>query len=220
MSAHPLTPPPLKVLIADDHPLFRRGLQATLEELDGVTVVGAVADGAAAVREALETRPDVVLMDIGMPVMDGLAATAAIVAAGQGTAVLVLTMSDDSETLTAAITAGARGYLVKGSDEDTLRRALAAVAGGEVLFGPEVGDRVLAALTGRDRFAPPLPELSTRERQIVDLVARGLGNIAVARQLGISEKTVRNQLSAILVKLAARDRAELVARARAVGLGS
>ena len=219
MPADRVTPAPVRVLIADDHPLFRRGLQASLDELEGVQVVGAVADGDAAIRDALELRPDVVLMDVGMPGTDGLAATAAIVAAGLGVSVLVLTMSDDAETLTAALAAGARGYLLKGSDEATIRRALSAVAAGEVFFGPEVGDRVLAALVGRDRFAPALPELTQRERQIVDLVAHGLGNIAVARQLSLSEKTVRNQLSAILAKLGARDRAELIARGRAVGLG-
>jgi DNA-binding NarL/FixJ family response regulator len=211
--------PRVRVLIADDHPLFRKGLQATLEELDGVEVVGAVADGRAAVTAALELRPDVVLMDVGMPGTDGLAATAEVVAAGLGIAVLMLTMSDDAETLTAAVTAGARGYLLKGADEAAIRRALTAVASGDVVFGPEVGDRILAALTGRERFTPPLPELTPREREIVDLVARGLGNIAVARQLSLSEKTVRNQLSAVLAKLGARDRAELIARARAVGLG-
>jgi DNA-binding NarL/FixJ family response regulator len=214
MSADAIT-----VLIADDHPLFRRGLAATLSELDGVTVLDAVADGATAVARAIELRPDVVLMDVGMPGMDGCTATAHIVAAGLGIAVLVLTMSDDPETLAAALAAGARGFLLKGANEVVIRRALTSVAAGEVIFGPDVGDRVLASLRGRDRLAMPLPELTPREREVLDLVARGLGNMAIARQLSLSDKTVRNQVSAILTKLGAQDRAEATARARAAGLG-
>ncbi|MDQ2749091.1 MAG: response regulator transcription factor [Pseudonocardiales bacterium] len=212
--------PHIRVLIADDHPLFRKGLQTTLNELDGVTVVGAVADGESAITQALELRPDVVLMDLGMRGIGGIAATAAIVAAGLGTAVLVLTMSDDPDALTAAIAAGARGYLLKGADEATISRALASIAAGEVVFGTSVGDRILDALTSRQRLTPPLPELTNRDREILDLVAQGLGNIAIARRLSLSDKTVRNQVSAILTKLGARDRAEAIARARAAGLGT
>lgn len=220
MPADPVTPATITVLIADDHPLFRKGLQATLSELDGVTVIGAVADGEAAVEHALGLGPDVVLMDLGMPGMDGATATAAIVTAAPRTAVLVLTMSDDLEALTAAITAGARGYLLKGADEVTITRALTAVASGEVVFGPHVGDHVLEALINRNRFTPPLPELTNRDREVLDLVAHGLGNIAIAHKLSLSDKTVRNQVSAIITKLGVRDRAEAIARGRAAGLGN
>ena len=128
-------------------------------------------------------------------------------------------MSDDVEALTAAITAGARGYLLKGADETTIIRALTLFAAGEVVFGPHVGDHILDALTNRNRYTPPLPALSNRDREILDLVAQGLGNIAIAHKLSLSDKTVRNQGSAIIAKLGVRDRAEAIAQGRAAGLG-
>jgi DNA-binding NarL/FixJ family response regulator len=209
----------ITVLIADDHPLFRKGLRATIQELPGVRVVDAVADGAAAVARALELVPDVVLMDLAMPVLDGCSATAEIVAAGLGSAVLVLTMADDIDTVSAAVAAGAHGYLLKDADEATISHALSTVAAGGVVFGPLIGDQVLASLTGRSRLVVPLPQLTNRDREVLDLVAQGLGNVAIARRLSLSDKTIRNQVSAIVAKLGVRDRGEAIARARAAGLG-
>jgi DNA-binding NarL/FixJ family response regulator len=208
-----------RVLVADDHPMFRRGLCATLEEIADIEVVGAVADGAEAVAAAEELRPDVVLMDLAMPGMDGRTATREITSRIPGVAVLVLTMSDDADSIGAALRAGASGYLLKGADEATIARAIATVAAGDLVLAQTAAAHVVDRMRGR-RPAEPFPELSTREREILDLVARGLGNIAIARRLSLSDKTIRNQVSSILTKLGLQDRAEAIDAARAVGLGS
>jgi DNA-binding NarL/FixJ family response regulator len=209
----------LKVLVVDDHPMFREGLAGVVESLPWATVVGEAEDGEAAVAEALRTRPDVVLMDLQMPGTNGLEATRRIVEAAPATAVVVLTMVENDEAVAAALRAGARGYLVKGASKQEITRALEAAAHGEVILGAGVGAGVLARLVTRGDALAPFQQLSDREREVLDLVARGLTNGAIAQQLFLSEKTVRNVVSSILTKLPAATRAEAVARARDAGMG-
>ncbi|MGW0657864.1 response regulator [Streptodolium elevatio] len=213
---------PVGVLVVDDHPVFRAGMVAVLEDLDDLDVVGQAGDGAAALDEVARLAPDVVLMDLRMPGMGGLEATARIGTTHPATAVIVLTMDEDDDSVFAALRAGARGYLLKESDGDDIRRAILGVARGEAVFGPRIAQRVLAffsASPAHTRGAVPFPQLTDREREILDLLAHGLDNGAIARRLVLSEKTVRNRVSDVLAKLRARSRAEAVAIARDAGLG-
>jgi DNA-binding NarL/FixJ family response regulator len=211
---------PISVLVADDHPVVRNGLRALVDSLDGLEVVGEAADGTAAVREAQLLRPDVVVMDIRMPGVDGLEATRRIRAAVPGTAVLVLTMYEDDDTVFAAMRAGASGYLLKGAEQGEIERAVRATAAGEAIFGPGVAARVLTFFAVDRAAAPtPFPQLTTREREILDRVAAGERNGAIARALGLAPKTVSNHLSSIFAKLAVADRAEAIVRAREGGFG-
>jgi DNA-binding NarL/FixJ family response regulator len=207
-----------RVLVVDDHAVVRDGLSALLEDLPDVTVVGVAEDGSRALAVARGVRPDVVLMDLSMPVMDGTEATRRLVATAEPPAVLVLSMSDDDASLLAAIRAGARGYLLKDARGDEVVAGIRAVARGEAVFGRRVAPQVLRLLQTPTAQAVPLPQLTSREREVLALVGRGLGNQAIGVQLGISTKTVANAVSNLLVKLPARDRAEAVARARAEGL--
>jgi len=210
-----------RLLIADDHPAFRAGLRALLETARDLVVVGEVATGGAAVESAATLAPDVVLMDVNMPGIDGVEATRRIVDRAPHIAVLVLTMHDDDETVFAAIRAGARGYLLKGAQRAELLRAVRAVASGEAIFGPGVARR-LVAYFGRPLPAADVtafPELTDREREILDLVARGRSNAEITASLGVSPKTVRNHVSNVFSKLQVRDRAEAIVRAREAGLG-
>jgi DNA-binding NarL/FixJ family response regulator len=209
-----------RVLVVDDHPVFRKGLCATLTEIADVEVVGAVADGAQAVAAARELRPDVVLMDLAMPVMDGRTACQIITTEMPTVAVLVLTMSDDPDSISAALNAGARGYLLKGADEATIVRALATVSAGDLHLSRPAAQHVFAALSGKNTPTPrSFPQLSTRETEILDLVAQGNGNAIIARDLFLSDKTVRNHISNILTKIGAADRTEAIQMARHNGLG-
>ncbi len=212
---------PLRVLLADDHPVFRMGLRALLTSLPEATVVGEAADGEQAVRLATQHEPDVVVMDINMPGVNGVEATRRIVAARPGTAVLVLTMFDDDDSVFAAMRAGARGYLVKGSDTEDVVRAITAVGNGEAIFGPSVARRILAFLTRPlSAYDQQLfPELSAREREVLDLIAAGATNTDIAKRLFLSPKTIRNHVSSIFTKLQVADRAQAIVRARAAGLG-
>jgi DNA-binding NarL/FixJ family response regulator len=214
-----VTEPQLRVVIADDHPVFRQGLRALLAASD-ITVAGEAADGAAAVDACVAERPDVALLDLHMPELNGVEATRRLAQECPGTGVLVLTMFDDEETVLAAIRAGARGYLLKGAGQEEISRAVRAVAAGEVIYGAGVGERVMAALTGATPGATPFPELSPREREILELMARGEPNPVIARRLHLSEKTVRNHVSNIFLKLRVADRVQAVVRAREAGLGT
>ncbi|HET6908545.1 MAG TPA: response regulator transcription factor [Mycobacteriales bacterium] len=209
------------VLVADDHPTFRRGLCALFESLDGFAVVGEASDGETAVNLVTELRPDVIVMDLNMPGVNGVEATRRIVAENPDVAVLVLTMLDEDESVFAAMRAGARGYVVKGADTDDVLRALESVARGDAVFGPAVATRVLSYLTRPLSARDPMlfPELSDREREVLQLIARGKSNSDIARELVVSPKTVRNHVSSIFTKLQVSDRAEAIVRARRAGLG-
>ncbi len=215
-----MTAAPRRVVVVDDHPLYREGLVTALSMVDGVEVVGEAADGAEALELALRLAPDVVVMDLNLPRIGGIEATRRITAELPGTAVLVLTMLEGDDALFAAMRAGARGYLLKGADRQEIARALETVANGEVVFSATLASRVLAWFARGGRVtAAPFPELTDREREILDLVARGLTNAAIARRLVVSGKTVRNHVSNVFGKLHVADRAEAVARARDAGLG-
>lgn len=207
-------------MIADDHPVVRAGLSALLGSLPDIEVAGVAADGRQAVREVLLARPDVALLDLNMPELDGIAATREIGRVAPSVAVLVLTMHEDDEAVFAAMRAGARGYLVKGVEQDQLARAIRAVAAGEAIFGDGVAQRVLDSLRSPEAgSAPVFPDLTGREREILDLVAAGLNNAGVGRALGIASKTVANNVSTIFLKLGVSDRARAIVRAREAGLG-
>ena len=213
----------IRVLIADDHPVVRRGLRALLSTVNGFEVVGEAADGAEAVREAQLTRPDVVLMDVRMPDLDGVEATRRIRKAVPETAVLMLTMYDDDATVFTAMQAGARGYLLKGAEQDDIADAIRAVVRGQAIFGPGIAGRVLGYFSSPPSPAPtedPFPELTAREREILELLAEGKRTSAIASALFLSPKTVSNNLTSIFAKLEVADRAEAIIRAREHGLGT
>jgi DNA-binding NarL/FixJ family response regulator len=212
----------LNVLICDDHAGFRASLSALISGADDIVVVGEAADGTHAVRAALALQPDVVLMDLAMPSMGGVEATQLIVSSAPHIAVIALTMAEDDDAVFAAIRAGARGYLLKGARRAEIVMALRAVAAGEAVFGGAIAGRLIRYFNPP---APPtptrtFPALTPREEHVLTLMTRHLPNPAIARQLGISEKTVRNNVSAILVKLRVADRAEAILAARDAGVGS
>lgn len=192
----PVPAEPLRVLIVDDHPSFRAGLRALLGTDARVRVVGEVTTGSAAIAAVGSTSPDVVLMDIGMPGVDGIEATRRILDAAPHVAIVVLTMHDDDATVFAALRAGARGYLLKGAPRAELLRAIHAAAAGEALFGPAIARRMVGYF-GRPSptSAPPFPDLSPREREILELLAAGRSNASIAAGLQVAPKTVRNHVS-------------------------
>jgi len=210
----------VRVVVADDHPIVRDGLRALLTSIPDVALVGEATTGREAVRSAVTDRPDVIVMDLRMPDLDGAAATAEICRVAPDVAVLVLTMLDDDDSVFAAMRAGARGYLVKGASQQEIVRAITAVAAGEAIFGPGVARRVLRYFASPPATAAPaFPELSPREREVLDLIAGGLTNAAIAGRLGLSAKTVGNHTSAIFAKLQVAGRAEAIIRAREAGFG-
>ena len=209
----------VRVLIADDHPLVRQGLQAALAPLPEVEVVGEAATGQAAIREAVLHRPDVVVMDLQMPELNGIEATRELARAVPTAAVLVLTMFDDDDSVFAAMRAGARGYVLKGAEQQEIARAIMAVAAGEAIFGPAVATMVLTFLTTPPHPPTPFPELTAREREVLDLLAAGRSNHQIAQGLTLSVKPVANHLSAIFAKLQVADRTQAILRARDAGLG-
>ena len=213
--------PVIRVVLADDHPVVRGGLRALLESLPAYEVVGEAVDGDSAVKEVQLTRPDVVLMDVRMPGVDGLEATRRIRSAAPDVAVLVLTMFDDDDTVFAAMKAGAQGYLLKGAEQAEIDRAIRAVVAGEAIFGPGVAARVLQHFSDPPTATHdlPFPELTDREREVLDLVAAGRRNAAIAEELFLSPKTVANHISSIFAKLAVADRSAAIVRARDEGLG-
>ena len=209
----------LRLLIADDHPLFRNGLRALLGSVPDFVLVGEADTGRAAIAQSLPLQPDVVLMDLQMPEGGGIDATRAIVAASPTTKILVVTLFEDDDSVFAALRAGARGYVLKDMDEAELIRAIRAVGNGEAIFGPGVASRVLAYFATPRREPPPLfPALTEREREILRLLARGKSNPLIARELSLSPKTVANHVSNIFGKLQVADRSEAMIRARDAGM--
>jgi DNA-binding NarL/FixJ family response regulator len=212
----------IRVVVADDHPVFRYGLLAVLDSADDIEAVGEAEDGTRLLEVVDRERPDVVVTDLHMPGLDGVAATREVLARAPGTGVLVLTLHDDDTSVLAALRAGALGYLVKGADRAEIVRAVECVAAGEAVYGPTVAQRIVGFYTGaQERYREQVfPQLTAREREVLDLVATGCGNHSIAARLHLSEKTVRNNVSALLVKVGAADRAGLVAAARDAGLGT
>jgi DNA-binding NarL/FixJ family response regulator len=215
---------PIRVILADDHPVVRFGLRALFASLDGIDLVAEAEDGEAAVRETVLHRPDVLLMDVRMPGLDGVEATRRVRRDAPDTAVLVLTMYDDDATVLTAMQAGAQGYLLKGADQDQIVGGIRAVAAGQAIFGPGIAARVLSHFANptagaRDPARERFPELTDRERDILALLARGQRTSAIASELHLSPKTVSNNLTSIFGKLQVSGRAEAMIRAREAGLG-
>lgn len=212
------------ILIVDDHLPFRTGLRALLESTPAVKVVGDVASGDEAIRLAAKLQPDVILMDIQMSETNGIDATRHILATSPHIAILILTMFEDDDFVFAALRAGARGYLLKGTMKADLLRAIQSAASGEAIFGAGIARRVIQYFAeARPATAMPsyaFPELTQREREILDLIASHEDNAEIAGRLGLSLKTVRNHVSNIFNKLQVVDRAQAILRAREAGIGS
>ena len=209
----------IRVVIADDHPVVRDGLSALLASVPSIDVAGLVANGREAVQAAVTLRPDVLVMDVQMPELTGIEAAAEISRVAPDVAVLMLTMFDDDYSVLAAMRAGARGYVLKGAQQDEIVRAIQAVAAGEAIFGPGIARMVLGLVAAPPPEQQPFGELTIREREVLDLIATGARNAEIARRLSIAPKTVANHISAIFTKLQIADRSEAIIRARDVGLG-
>lgn len=206
--------------MVDDHPVFRMGMIALLGSLPGLDVVAEASSATEAVDAVASHEVDVVLMDLHLGSSSGVDATREITARWPSIGVLVITMLDDDDSVFAAMRAGARGYLLKGAAPKDIERAVQAVANGEVLLGQSVASRAVSYLSGARRADPaPFPDLTEREREVLDLVAQGLDNLSISRRLAVSSKTVRNHLSNVLTKLQVADRAQAIVRAREAGLG-
>lgn len=210
---------PIRVLIADDHALFREGVQAALSREPDLEVVGEVADGGQAVAKAAALAPDVILMDIHMPLLNGIEATRRILRDHPGVGIVMLTMLEDDASVFAAMRAGARGYLLKGADKAEVLRTIRAAASGEALFGPAVARRISSYFSRTDPAAKLFPELTEREREILAHIAQGESNAEIADRLAISPKTLSNHISNIFGKLQVADRAQAIVKARDAGLG-
>ncbi|KAA9153437.1 response regulator transcription factor [Microbacterium lushaniae] len=205
------------VLIADDHPMVRRGLHSLLSTLPGIDVVGEAGNGHEVMRQAALSRPDVVVMDLRMPDLDGVETTRRLTRDHPSVAVLVLTMFDEDALISEALDAGARGYLLKGAEQNEIERAIRAVAAGDAIFSATVADRILGRIAAPAGSA--LPPLTPRESQVLDLIAAGLANDAIAVRLHLAPKTVGNHISAIFLKLGVATRSEAIVLARDAGLG-
>jgi DNA-binding NarL/FixJ family response regulator len=211
----------IRVLIADDHGVVREGLRAVLGPEPDMEVVGEAATGKEAIERATELRPDVILMDIQMPQINGIDATRRILDANPRVGVVVLTMFEDDDSVFSAMRAGARGYVLKGAPPSQILNVVRAVAGGEAYFGPEIARRLMDFFSAPKPASPEeaFPELSPREREILDLIAQGHSNTKIAGRLFLSPKTVGNHISHIFTKLQVADRAHAIVRAREAGLG-
>lgn len=211
----------IRVFIADDHPLFRDGIRTLLLAVADMTLVGEAENGDEAVALAGQLQPDVLLMDIHMPGINGIDAARQIVQNSPHIAVLIITMYDDDASVFSAMRAGARGYLLKGAKQDEIQRAIRAAANGEAIFSPAIASRMMTffANVKQPKLPRLFPELSNREREILDLIAQGYRNPEIAEKLYLSPKTVRNQVSNILSKLQVADRAQAIITARDAGLG-
>ena len=211
----------IRIIIADDHTLLRDGLRALFASISDIEVVGEAETGTEVIAKAAQLQPDVILMDIQMPDVNGIQATRQIVAKYPSIGIIVVTMYKDDDSVFAAMRAGARGYILKGADQDEMLRAIRAVASGEALFGPEIATRLVNFFSSSQADLSPqaFPELTSREHEVLELIARGFNNQAIANRLSISEKTVRNHISNIFNKLQVVDRAQAIVKAREAGLG-
>jgi DNA-binding NarL/FixJ family response regulator len=211
-----------RVLVVDDHVVFRYGMRAMLANARGFEVVGEAGSGEEAVEKAIEAHPDIVLMDVQMPGMNGIEATRRILQANPGVSVVVVTMFGDDDSVFSAMRAGAKGYVLKGADAEEVMKVLRAVADGEAHFGPEIARRLMSFFSAPKPASPSedFPELTAREVEILDLIARGMSNPDIASRLYVSPKTIRNHVSHIFLKLQVADRAQAIVRAREAGLGT
>jgi DNA-binding NarL/FixJ family response regulator len=212
---------PLRVLIVDDHPVFLAGLRVLLEADPRTEVVAEATTAAEAIAQAADTQPDAIVMDLHLPDMNGIEATRLITQTSPHIGVLVLTMYEDDDSVFAAMRAGARGYLLKGAGHTDIVHAITAVGAGTAVFGPSIAQRLIDYFGAQrsSAAAPPFPELTEREREILNLIAAGENNTAIAERLFLSAKTVRNHVSNIFAKLQVADRAQAIVRARKAGLG-
>jgi DNA-binding NarL/FixJ family response regulator len=211
----------LRVLIADDHPLFRQGIGTVIAAAEEMDVVGEAETGVEAIEQALALQPDVVVMDLQMPERNGIEATREIVSQSPHVAVVVLTMFEDDDSVFAAMRAGARGYLLKGADHEEIVRAIRAVCSGEAIFGSAIASRLMAYFAASpDGPAQAFPELTAREREVLELIAQGRSNAEIAQRLVLSQKTIRNHVSNIFTKLQVLDRSQAIVKAREAGLGA
>lgn len=209
----------IRIMVADDHAIVREGMRALIGAVDGYELVGVASTGRDAVREAVVLRPDVLVMDISMPDGSGIDATREVSRVAPDTAVLMLTMFDDDDSVFAAMRAGALGYVLKGADPEDIVRAIASVAAGHAIFGPGVAKRAIAYLSAPARNDPAFPSLTPREHEVLDLIATGLGNAAIAGRLSVSPNTIANHVSSIFAKLQVASRPAAIIRARQAGLG-
>ena len=210
----------IRVLIADDHPLFRDGLRTLLNAMPETECVGEVATGDEAITQAATLQPDIILMDLHMPGLNGIEATRAILHTSPHIGILVLTMFEDDDSVFSAMRAGARGYLLKGADQAEIVRAITVVSHGEAIFSPSIAGRMTHyfATLGKASLPHAFPELTEREREILALIAQGSNNAEIAGRLVLSQKTVRNHVSNVFSKLQVADRAQAIVRAREAGL--
>ncbi len=213
---------PVRILVVDDHKLFREGLIALLQAAPETAVVGEAGTGKQAIAQARECAPDVVLMDIQMPDMNGIEATRRILASQPEAGVIMLTMLEEDDSLFAAMRAGARGYILKGADKAEVLQTVTAVAEGQALFGPAIAQRITTFFQKGGQMETavvPFPDLTDREREVLTLIAQGLNNSDIAARLYITSKTVSNYISSIFNKLQVADRAQVIVKAREAGLG-
>lgn len=211
----------IRLVVADDHPMVRYGIAAVVERSTALELVGEAGDGSELLAVVAQTRPDVVLTDLSMPGMEGAAMIRRLQRVHPDVPILVLTMHEDDEQVFGALRAGARGYLIKGVEGAELERAIESVAAGNAVYGPAVANRIIAFFTGNSEeyAAKAFPELTDRERDVLDLMALGLRNRAIGERLGMAEKTVRNHVSVVLQKLQVSDRTSAAIKARDAGLG-
>ncbi|HSM24026.1 MAG TPA: response regulator transcription factor [Anaerolineaceae bacterium] len=210
----------VRVLIVDDHPVFRFGLRSLISSIPEMEVIAEATSGEAAIEEAKQLEPDIILMDINMPGINGIEATRRILAANPEIGILILTMFEN-DSVFEAIQAGARGYILKGADPGETLRAIQAVINGEAIFSSKVADRLIDFISDKKENGSSviLPELTDREREVLDWMARGLTNTAISEKLFLSPKTVRNHVSNVFAKLQVSDRTQAVIKAREAGLG-
>jgi DNA-binding NarL/FixJ family response regulator len=211
----------IRILMADDHAVFREGLRYVLGSEPDMEIVGEAATGKEVVQRAADLGPDVVLMDIQMPGINGIEATRRILGSDPKAGIVVLTMFEDDDSVFSAMRAGARGYVLKGADPSEILKVVRAVAEGEAYFGAEIARRLTDFFSAPRPASPaePFPELTAREREVLDLIAQGHNNARIARLLFVSPKTVRNHISNIFTKLQIADRTQAILRAREAGLG-